>query len=305
MSDPVSLTIDGREVSVPAGTTILGACEQLGVDTPTLCWGQTLIPQNACRVCVVELEGARVLVPACQRRVEAGMRIRTDSERVRHSRKLVLEFLASSVDVSTAPTLQAYLRRYDGRPERFAGRTVATPPKLDNETYVRDYAKCILCYKCVQACGFEWQNTFAIAVAGRGFGARIATEYETPLPDSACVYCGNCIAVCPTGALVGRAEFDLRQAARWDEDAQTRTDTICPYCGVGCVLTLHVQDNRIVKVTSPFDHDVTRGNLCVKGRFGWAYVHATGEDPAPPRADQPPRPTKPTSTASTDPSGGG
>ena len=148
------------------------------------------------------------------------MRIQTDSDRVRHSRKLVLEFLGSSVDVSTAPTLQAYLRRYGGQPERFAGgRTVATPPKLDNEAYVRDYAKCILCYKCVQACGAEWQNTFAIAVAGRGFGARIATEYEAPLPDSACVYCGNCIAVCPTGALVGRAEFDLRQAARWNEAA--------------------------------------------------------------------------------------
>ena len=286
MSEPITLTIDGREVSVPAGTTILGACEQLGIDTPTLCWGQTLIPQNACRVCVVELESARVLVPACQRRAEPGMRIQTDSERVRHSRKLVLELLGSSVDVSTAPTLQAYLRRYDGHPERFAGgRTVAAPPTLDNEAYVRDYAKCILCYKCVQACGFEWQNTFAIAVAGRGFGARIATEYETPLPDSACVYCGNCIAVCPTGALVGRAEFDLRQAARWNEDAQTRTDTVCPYCGVGCLLTLHVQDNRIVKVTSPFDHDVTRGNLCVKGRFGWAYVHATGEEAPAPAAD--------------------
>jgi predicted molibdopterin-dependent oxidoreductase YjgC len=298
MSDPVTLTIDGREVSVAPGTTILGACERLGIDTPTLCWGQTLIPQNACRVCVVELEGARVLVPACQRRVEPGMRIRTDSARVRHSRKLVLELLASSVDVSTAPTLQAYLRRYDGHPERFAGgRTVATPPKLDNEAYIRDYAKCILCYKCVQACGFEWQNTFAIGVAGRGFGAHIATEYEAPLPDSACVYCGNCIAVCPTGALVGRAEFDLRQAARWNEAEQTRTDTVCPYCGVGCVLTLHVQDNRIVKATSPFDHDVTRGNLCVKGRFGWAYVHATGAgtsaDPVrsasdPTTADHPP-----------------
>ena len=213
MTDSVALTIDGREVSVAPDSTILAACERLGIDTPTLCWGQTLIPQNACRVCVVELEGARVLVPACQRRVEAGMRIQTDSDRVRHSRKLVLEFLGSSVDVSTAPTLQGYLQRYGGQPERFAGgRTVATPPKLDNEAYVRDYAKCILCYKCVQACGAEWQNTFAIAVAGRGFGARIATEYEAPLPDSACVYCGNCIAVCPTGALVGRAEFDLRQA---------------------------------------------------------------------------------------------
>jgi predicted molibdopterin-dependent oxidoreductase YjgC len=280
VSDDVSLTIDGREVSVPAGSTILAACGRLGIDTPTLCWGQTLTPQNACRVCVVELDGARVLAPACQRRVEPGMRLQTDSERVRHARKLVLEFLASAVDVSTAPELQGYLARYDARPERFAGgRTSSVPVKRDNDAYVRDYSKCILCYKCVQACGTEWQNTFAISVIGRGFGAQIAAEYDVPLPDSACVYCGNCIAVCPTGALMGRAEHDLRAAGRWHESRQTRTDTICPYCGVGCQLTLHVQDNRIVKVTSPFDHDVTRGNLCVKGRFGWEFVHAVDEPP--------------------------
>ena len=92
------------------------------------------------------------------------------------------------------------------------------------------------------------------------------------LPDSACVYCGNCIEVCPTGALMPRAEHDLRAAGTWDEEAQTRTDTICPYCGVGCTLTLHVQDNRIVKVTSPHDHPVTSGNLCIKGRFGFDHV---------------------------------
>src|SRR5262249_61745288 len=131
--DTVTLTIDGREVGVAAGSTILGACERLGIDTPTLCWGQTLIPQNACRVCVVELEGSRVLVPACQRRVEAGMRIQTDSERVRHARKLVLEFLASSLHLSTAPTLQAYLRRYGGPRARLAGGAPAATPRTLRE----------------------------------------------------------------------------------------------------------------------------------------------------------------------------
>ena len=147
------------------------------------------------------------------------------------------------------------------------------PPKVDNDLYVRDYSKCILCYKCVDACGEQYQNTFAIAVAGRGFDARISTEYANPLPDSACVYCGNCIAVCPTGALMFKSEHDLRDAATWDESRQTQTDTICPYCGVGCSLTLHVQDNEIVKVTSPDDHDITRGNLCIKGRFGFQHVN--------------------------------
>jgi predicted molibdopterin-dependent oxidoreductase YjgC len=268
--------VDGEDVEVAEGTTVLGACEAAGVDTPTLCWGPNLTPQNACRVCVVEVAGARALVPACSRAAEEGMEIATDTERVRHSRKLVLEFLGSTVDTSTAPALEAYAERYGADPARFAGgRTLADRPvKVDNEAYIRDYAKCITCYKCVQACGTEAQNTFAIAVGGRGFSAHITAEWDADLPDSACVYCGNCVAVCPTGALMVKTEFDLRDAGRWDEERQTVTDTVCSYCGVGCQLSLHVQDNRIVKVTSPADHDVTLGNLCVKGRFGWTYVHS-------------------------------
>jgi len=153
-----------------------------------------------------------------------------------------------------------------------AKATVRQPVKIDNELYVRDYSKCVLCYKCVEACGTDAQNTFAIAVAGRGFNATIATEFETPLPDSACVYCGNCIGVCPTGALMFKSEHDMREAGTWDEAAQTVTDTICPYCGVGCTLQLHVQDNSVVRVSSPQDHDVTSGHLCIKGRFGWQFV---------------------------------
>jgi predicted molibdopterin-dependent oxidoreductase YjgC len=270
----IEITIDGKRVSVPEGSTILDAARKLGVDTPTLCYLESLTPVNVCRVCVVELEGSRTLVPACSRRVEPNMAIKTDSERVRLSRRLVLEFLASSVDVSTAGAFPGYLERYGAQPERFgaAGATVEQPVKIDNDLYVRDYGKCILCYKCVEACGVDAQNTFAIAVAGRGFPAHIATEFDVPLPDSACVYCGNCIGVCPTGALMFKSEYDMRQAGTWDESRQTRTDTICPYCGVGCNLTVHEQDGKIVRVTSPLDHDVTRGNLCIKGRFGWQYV---------------------------------
>jgi predicted molibdopterin-dependent oxidoreductase YjgC len=273
----VTLSIDGREVSVPEGSTILDACRSAGKDIPTLCYLETLTPVNVCRVCVVELEGARVLAPACSRKVESGMVVHTDSPRVRTARKVVLELLASSVDLSTADELQKTLREYDADPDRFGPRneraTVAQPVKIDNDLYVRDYSKCVLCYKCVEACGVDAQNTFAIAVAGRGFDAHISTELDVPLPESACVYCGNCIGVCPTGALMAKTEFDLRQAAAWAPERQTTTDTICPYCGVGCTLTVHAQDDRIVKITSPFDNDVTRGNLCVKGRFGFEYVH--------------------------------
>lgn len=278
----VEIKIDGQTVSVREGSTILDAARKLGIDTPTLCFLETLTPVNVCRVCVVELEGSRTLVPACSRQVEPGMSIKTDSERVRLSRRLVLEFLASSVDVSTAPTLHEYMKRYAADPERFgaARATVAQPAKLDNDLYIRDYSKCVLCYKCVEACGVDAQNTFAIAVAGRGFSAHIATEFEVPLPESACVYCGNCIGVCPTGALMFKTEFDMRQAGTWDESRQTRTDTICPYCGVGCDLTVHQQDGRIVRVTSPLDHSVTHGNLCIKGRFGWQFVQIEPAGPA-------------------------
>jgi predicted molibdopterin-dependent oxidoreductase YjgC len=270
----IEIQIDGKNVSVSEDATILDAARLLGIDTPTLCFLDNLTPVNVCRVCVVELEGSRVLVPACSRKVEPGMRIRTDSERVRLSRRLVLEFLASSVDVSTAPSLQGYIQRYGADPQRFgsAATHAGEPAKIDNELYVRDYAKCILCYKCVEACGVDAQNTFAISVAGRGFSAHIAAEFDVPLPDSACVYCGNCIGVCPTGALMFKTEYDMREAGTWEESLQTIIDTICPYCGVGCTLTVHAQDGKIVRVTSPLDHSVTNGHLCIKGRFGWQFV---------------------------------
>ena len=197
----VEFEVDGEPVKVFEGQTILDGLNKVGVSTPTLCYGETLTPANVCRVCVVEIEGARVLAPSCSRKAEAGMKVLTDSERVRHSRKLVLEFLASSTDLSTAPVAEAYCAEYDARPERYGppappdplrdrkrtghhvepdGLTAATvhaPIKIDNELYVRDYSKCILCYKCVDACGDQHQNTFAITVAGRGFDARISTEY--------------------------------------------------------------------------------------------------------------------------------
>jgi len=306
----IDLTIDGAAVRVPEGTTLLQACRAEEIDTPTLCYLESLTPVNVCRVCVVEVEGSRTLVPACSRKAEPGMVVHTDSDRVRLSRRMVLEFLTSSVDTSLAGPvspdgeLARYSAAYGADPSRYGSpnghhdgdrddaepghhhepdpdtaATVQQPVKVDNELYVRDYAKCVLCYKCVEACGTDAQNTFAIAVAGRGFEARISTEFAVPLPDSACVYCGNCIGVCPTGALMFTSEHDMRAAGTWDEAQQTMTTTICPYCGVGCNLEVHVQDNTIVKVTSPMDHSVTSGHLCIKGRFGFQYVQSRKPHP--------------------------
>ncbi len=299
----VTLQLDGREVRVPEGATILDALHDEGTpaqaDTPTLCWAPNMDPINACRVCVVEVEGSRALVPSCARKCEDGMEVRTDTEKVRHSRRMVLELLTSSVDMDRASAdVQRWIREYEvdatrygppappaaagERDRRHAGHhdapdgataaTVQQPVKIDNELYVRDYSRCIMCYKCVNACGTDAQFTFAIAAAGRGFDARIATEFDVDLPDSACVYCGNCIGVCPTGALKSVREHELREADDWHPEEETVTTTICSFCGVGCNLELHVQQNEIVNVTSPSDHSVTHGHLCIKGRFGFQHV---------------------------------
>jgi predicted molibdopterin-dependent oxidoreductase YjgC len=292
----IAVTVDGRTVEVSEGATVLDACRSAGSDVPTLCFLPTLEPANACRACVVET-GPGALVPACSAVTEPGMEIRTDTDRVRTSRRLVFELLASAVELDRSPEIvdaletlgadgtrfgpasEAQERRpptpgHRAAPDPSVAVSVAEPPRVEDDLYARDYARCILCYRCVDACGEQHQNTFAIAMAGRGFDTVVATEYDVALPESACVYCGNCIAVCPTGALVGRVEYDMREAGSWDPSGQDVTRTICPYCGVGCSLDVRTQDGRIVDVTSPLDHDVTLGNLCVKGRFGWRFVHA-------------------------------
>ena len=192
-------------------------------------------------------------MPSCSHKSKRGCR--ADSrERVRHSRKRVARFLASSSTSHCRAEVKGWIDQYDARPERFGpaggpftdrdhrhpghhdrvdgavAETVHQPVKVDNSLYVRDYSKCILCYKCVEACGEDAQNTFAISVAGRGFDARISTEFDVDLPQGACVFCGNCIGVCPTGALMFRSEHELRAAEMWEEERQAVTRTICSFC---------------------------------------------------------------------------
>lgn len=270
----VTVTIDGEAHSVSSDASLLDACRGAGADVPSLCYLETLDPINSCRVCVVEVGGSRTLVPSCSRTVEDGMDIHTDSERVQRTRRVVYELLASSVDLSLVDAeTTRQMSRYAVDVTAYQGGWHRTDEvRIQDDLYIRDYDKCIMCFRCVAACGADAQNTFAIDVAGRGLTSTISTEYDITLPESACVYCGNCVGVCPTGALMFTSEYEMRRDGTWNEEAQTVTTTICSFCGVGCNLELHVQDNRIVKVTSPLDHPVTEGHLCIKGRFGYAYV---------------------------------
>lgn len=275
MADEIRLQVDGRELTASPGETILQVLRHNGIETPTLCYHEELHPAQACRACVVEVEGSRTLVASCDRKAEAGMRVHTRTERVQRARRGVLELLASESELSTAAEFQAHAERYAIDPERYGGKRWEQPVIDDNGLFVRDYSKCILCYRCVQACGVDAQNTFAIALAGRGFDSGISTGYGLSMTESPCVFCGNCVAVCPTGALMDSSEYELRQAGAWHPERQEVVQTTCTYCGVGCQLELHVDPDlgRVVRVTSPTSHDITHGSLCVKGRYGWAFLN--------------------------------
>ncbi len=218
MEKPVSLTIDGVDITVEEGTTILKAAELNSITIPTICFHEATTSYALCRICVVEVEGSRPLVPACVAKVTGGMKVKTHSPRIDRSRRTILEMLASSVDLSEAPEIEAYLQEYKAQPERFPGAERREPAiKDDNPMFVRDYAKCILCWRCVQVCADDAQYAFAINFEGRGYETQISTFFNRPLPESTCVCCGQCIGVCPTGALKPKRQWLLEQGQTPDE----------------------------------------------------------------------------------------
>lgn len=218
MTDTVTLTIDGHRLEVPTGTTLLDAAAQIGIPIPTMCYHPTLTANGLCRICSVEVEGTRTLVPSCVAKVAEGMVVHTESERVRRSRRTILEMLASAVDLSEAPEILVQMERYGADASRFAGTERREIPLLDdNPFYVRDYSKCILCWRCVQVCAEDVQHTFALNLSGRGFATTIGTFYDAPMPETTCVFCGQCVGVCPTGALKPRREWLLEQGRPPDD----------------------------------------------------------------------------------------
>jgi NADH dehydrogenase/NADH:ubiquinone oxidoreductase subunit G len=209
----LSLTLNGQPLEVPAGTTILSAAKQAGVEVPTICFHPNLTANAVCRLCVVEVAGARTLQPACVVPVAEGMVVDTESERVRTSRRVILELLASTVDLGEAPEIQGHVAQYQADPGRFGGgKRRDFPVYDDNPFYIRDYAQCVMCWRCIQVCADDVQFTYALTWGGRGVGSHVATFFDEDMPDTSCVFCGNCVGVCPTGALKGKVEFTLEQS---------------------------------------------------------------------------------------------
>ncbi len=210
--DTITLTIDGKQVSVERGATLLEAARQLGKDIPTICYHDATTSNALCRICVVEVEGQRLLQPACIVKAAVGMDVRTRSPRVDRARKTILEMLASTMDLSDSPAILTMMDEYGASPERFPeSERREVPVKDDNPMYIRDYSKCLLCWRCVQVCAEDAQYTFALSFNGRGYETQIGTFFEKAIPETTWVLCGQCVGVCPTGALKPRREYQLEQ----------------------------------------------------------------------------------------------
>ena len=210
MPEAISLTIDGRQVEVEQGATLMQAARQLGIDIPTICYHEATTSNGLCRICVVEVEGQRLLQPACIVKAAADMKVNTRSERVERARRTVLEMLASTMDLSQAPEILNMMEEYRAGQDRFPeAERRESAVKDDNPMYVRDYSKCLLCWRCVQVCDEDAQYTFAINFNGRGYETQIGTFFDRPIPETTCVLCGQCVGVCPTGALKPKREYLL------------------------------------------------------------------------------------------------
>lgn len=272
-----TMTLDGEEVTFTPGETIYEVSERHQKEIPTLCYDPRLEPFGGCRLCVVELEGARAPVASCTTRVTEGMVVRTRTPAVDSYRKVLLELVASEnreLDVDplrgyASQELMTLVDRYDARSGRFAGRQSGQSRDDDDNPFIlRDYDLCISCYRCVRVCA-EQEGDYAISIKNRGFDTQITTEFSGLLKGSACTFCGQCIQTCPTGALADRKA--MRAVDQPGKIEKTRT--ICPYCGVGCSVDLLTKNEKIVGIHPAMDGPANEGALCIKGQFAFDFVH--------------------------------
>lgn len=297
------IVMDGHEFSFSPGETLLDVARRNGIQIPTLCHMKEAIPTGACRVCVVEVEGARTLLAACATPAGPGMVVRTESPKVVKSRKLNVELLLSSghhnclaqeldpdswtdFQLKTMDSrehgdlcpvygecrLQDLAIRYQVKTSRFAPTQPRHPIENVNPFIVRDLSRCVLCGRCVQACN-EIQVNQAISYGYRGSASKIVAKGDRSLGESDCVFCGECVQACPVGALVPRKDFGPKDPSKGETN---RVRTTCSYCGVGCQLYLHVREGRVIRVTGVEDVGPNYGSLCVKGRFGYDFIQDAG-----------------------------
>ncbi|MGI6097740.1 MAG: formate dehydrogenase subunit alpha [Dethiobacteria bacterium] len=271
----VKLTIDGQEIEVASGTTILEATQELGIEIPTFCHDPELSVHGACRICVVEVEKARTLVAACAAPVAPGMVVHTSSERVLKARRTNLKLILANhpLDCMICEKmgeckLQEYCYLYGIEGTDYAGEKHDYPLDQSNPFIIRDLNKCILCGKCVRKC-HEVNGAGAIDYTERGFNSKIAPAFDDPLENSSCVFCGMCIDVCPVGALIPKES--VRKGRPWEVQ---KVKTICPYCGIGCGIELQVKDDKIIGSRPNFKNPVNKGQICVKGHFGLGFVES-------------------------------
>jgi len=297
MSSPL-ITINGNELTFEPGETILDVARRHSIDIPTLCHLKNTTPTGSCRICVVEVKGARSLLASCATPASNNMVVMTESAKVVEARKQIIQLLLASGNHNCAVRggvsdnwtqfqlsvqqedqsqelcpvwgdcrLQDLAYRYQVNGDAFAPTPTRYAIETVNPFIVRDFSRCIQCGRCVQACN-EVQVNNAINFGYRGPESKIVAAGDRPLKDSECVFCGECVQVCPVGALV---EKDVRYQVRpWET---TPVKTTCSYCGVGCQLYLHVKDNRVVKVTG-VETPPNDGSLCVKGQFGFNFIHS-------------------------------
>ncbi|MGF7184266.1 putative molibdopterin-dependent oxidoreductase YjgC [Desulfitispora alkaliphila] len=270
----ITLSIDGVNVTVPQGTTVLEAAKAAGFDIPTLCHDPSLSNPGACRLCVVEIEGMRNLPASCVTTVNEGMIVKTKSEDVLEARKVILELLLANhpQDCMTCERtgnckLQDYAYQYGVRELSVSGEQTEYPLDNSNQFMERDNSKCILCGKCVRACA-EVPERNVLDFTERGFNTKVTTALDVAMEETDCVFCGTCVAVCPVGALVPK--MMKGQGRPWETE---KVLTTCPYCGTGCNLELVVKDHKVIGVESTPEAEVNGNALCVKGRFGYNFIH--------------------------------
>ena len=271
-----TMLLDGEEVAFEPGETIFEVSERHGREVPTLCYDDRLEPFGGCRLCIVELEGSRSPVASCTTKVEPGMRVKTSGGRLDMHRRVLLEMVASEnrqVDVDplsgyASQELKTLVDRYEARTGRFQGQRSGTSKSDDpNRFILRDYENCISCYRCVRVCA-EQEGDYAISVMGRGFETQITTEFDGLLKDSACTFCGQCVQVCPTGAL---ADFKALRYKDVPGDTE-KTRSVCIYCGVGCSVDVLSRGDKVVGVLPAMDGPANEGALCIKGQYAWDFV---------------------------------